>query len=318
MGSNLDVSVIIPVYNGRSTVEAAINSALAQSRPPLEVIVVDDGSTDGLVEADLVRMSPLVRYIQIEQSGACAARNRGISAARAPWVAFLDADDVWFPEKLDHQFSAMSAIQEDRVLCTCNAVVRRSGRDDRLLNRAPGGTSFAKLIWMSRFSLLTSGFLVSKDLASAVSFDESRRNLQDLDFVTRSWELGVTIIYSDVPLFGYSHTPSTRRISNQPTKVLSATQWYISQIGSVPFRFISTHFVNYCVNRSFLQNPNLQARVLRQLFFPEPARLFWLMSAILAKAFTSLASLFVIKRSTNVQPDYDGKEISVWRKRFKN
>ncbi|MEX1047630.1 MAG: glycosyltransferase family A protein [Actinomycetota bacterium] len=103
--SESGVSVIIPVYNEEAYLAKAISSALEQSRPPDEVVVVDDGSDDRSAEIAR-RFSPPVRVIQQENGGISAARNRGISASREPFLAFLDADDVWLRGKLASQIAA--------------------------------------------------------------------------------------------------------------------------------------------------------------------------------------------------------------------
>ena len=97
------VTAVIPVYNGQEYVGRAIESILAQSRAADEIIVVDDGSTDGT--ADVVRsFGDKVIFIQQENAGASVARNAGIKAAGSEWIAFLDADDEWLPDKLRLQF----------------------------------------------------------------------------------------------------------------------------------------------------------------------------------------------------------------------
>jgi len=95
------VSVIIPVYNGARFLRAALESVFAQTYPPIEVIVVDDGSVD---DSGIIAQSfPDVRYIHQENQGVAAARNHGIEAARGEFFAFLDQDDLWTPEKLKIQ-----------------------------------------------------------------------------------------------------------------------------------------------------------------------------------------------------------------------
>jgi len=104
------VSVIIPSYNSAEVLPAAIESVLAQTLPPDEIIVVDDGSApdaDGLdrtAEACATYFKH-VRLIRQANGGASAARNTGIARARGDWLAFLDADDVWEPEKLETQIA---------------------------------------------------------------------------------------------------------------------------------------------------------------------------------------------------------------------
>lgn len=97
----MKVAVVIPMYNRRWCIRRAVDSVLAQTHVDFELIVVDDGSTDG--GGDLVRECGDARVCVVDQpnAGECAARNRGIAEARAEWVAFLDSDDEWLPQFLE-------------------------------------------------------------------------------------------------------------------------------------------------------------------------------------------------------------------------
>jgi len=96
-------SVIVPVYNGERYLDAAIKSIFNQDYQPIEVIVVDDGSTDN--SADIARAYKEIQYIYQPNQGPSAARNTGIAVAQAEFIAFLDADDIWMPSKLSLQVS---------------------------------------------------------------------------------------------------------------------------------------------------------------------------------------------------------------------
>jgi glycosyltransferase involved in cell wall biosynthesis len=101
MALNPLVSVILPVYNGQRYVSAAIESALAQTYRPIEVVIVNDGSTDHSYETIEPYLNlPDVKYLQQENRGVAAARNAGIRHSKGELVAFLDQDDLWLPEKL--------------------------------------------------------------------------------------------------------------------------------------------------------------------------------------------------------------------------
>lgn len=97
----MTVSIVMPAYNALGTIFDAIDSALTQTRPPLEVIVIDDGSTDGTADAIESRYSQRVSVIRQTNAGVSAARNRGIEAASGDFVHFLDADDMLNPDKLE-------------------------------------------------------------------------------------------------------------------------------------------------------------------------------------------------------------------------
>jgi glycosyltransferase involved in cell wall biosynthesis len=101
-----DVSVIIPAYNAAPYISAAISSVLEQEYEYLEIIVVDDGSTDGTAEV-AATFGDRIRYFRIPNSGPSAARNFGIAKATGKYVAFLDADDWWFPGKIKTQLDIL-------------------------------------------------------------------------------------------------------------------------------------------------------------------------------------------------------------------
>jgi glycosyltransferase involved in cell wall biosynthesis len=102
------VSVIIPAYNAEAFIVDTVNSVLNQTFQDLEIIVVDDGSKDGTVAA-LAQFGGHVRVHQQANGGVARARNTGVSLATGTWIAFLDADDLWMPQKLERQLSIASA-----------------------------------------------------------------------------------------------------------------------------------------------------------------------------------------------------------------
>jgi glycosyltransferase involved in cell wall biosynthesis len=111
------VSVVIPTYNSAPLVVEAVSSVLAQTKPAAEVIVVDDGSTDDTSDR-LAQFGSSLRYIHKENGGVSSARNCGIAAATGDLIAFLDADDVWHPRKLEFQQAALARRPELGLLGT--------------------------------------------------------------------------------------------------------------------------------------------------------------------------------------------------------
>ena len=107
----MDVSCIIPCYNAERFLGEAIESVIAQTLSPAEIIVIDDGSTDGSA-AVAARYADRVEYLRQENAGPAAARNRGIELTHGNFVAFLDADDLWHPEKLERQAAKFTARPE--------------------------------------------------------------------------------------------------------------------------------------------------------------------------------------------------------------
>lgn len=111
------ISCIIPVYNGERYLREAIDSILAQTYRPLEIIVVDDGSTDGTADV-AASYGARLDYVRQSNAGPAAARNRGLSLAQGEFVAFLDADDLWHPEKLACQMARFQARPELSICVT--------------------------------------------------------------------------------------------------------------------------------------------------------------------------------------------------------
>jgi glycosyltransferase involved in cell wall biosynthesis len=146
------ISCIIPVYNGEHYLREAIDSILAQLYRPLEIIVADDGSTDG-THAVIATYSNQVRYLSQPNRGPAAARNLGLRAALGDFVAFLDADDLWHSEKLARQ---MAQLQKRPEVDLCFAGYRNfwmpdlaeeEGRfRDHPLSRPQGGWCIGTLL----------------------------------------------------------------------------------------------------------------------------------------------------------------------------
>ena len=112
------VSVIIPTYNREDLIKDAISTVLAQTYKNFEIIVVDDGSEDGTAEVVRGFGDERIKYIFQENSGVSAARNNGIKNASGEYVAFLDSDDLWHPEKLEKQLSVLENNPEAGVVTT--------------------------------------------------------------------------------------------------------------------------------------------------------------------------------------------------------
>jgi glycosyltransferase involved in cell wall biosynthesis len=105
---NHSVSVIIPVFNGQAYLAEALSSVASQSVKDIEIIVIDDGSTDSTYDVIRAFGDPRLRYLRQERAGAAAARNHGVNLAKGPLLAFLDADDIWMRDKLSLQIGSLT------------------------------------------------------------------------------------------------------------------------------------------------------------------------------------------------------------------
>ena len=116
------ISVVIPTYNRGHVIRKSIESVLNQSFDDIEVIVVDDGSTDDTKLVVHNINDDRVRYIYQHNAGACAARNTGIDCAGGDYIAFQDSDDIWHSEKLERQYQKIISVDADVVLCKLNKI----------------------------------------------------------------------------------------------------------------------------------------------------------------------------------------------------
>ena len=121
------VSVIIPTLNRISTLQRAIDSVIAQSFKSIEIIVVDNGSSDGSVNM-LKKYYPTAKLIHEHKSGVSASRNKGIKYAKSPWIAFLDSDDAWDQKKLEKQINLLHNSHDKYRLIHTNEIWIRNGK----------------------------------------------------------------------------------------------------------------------------------------------------------------------------------------------
>ena len=177
------VSVIIPTYNRARLVGEAIESVLAQTYKHLEIIVVDDGSTDGTEEA-LGPYRERIEYIYQQNRGASAARNTGIFRARGDYIAFLDSDDLWVPEKLELQVDYLEKHADCGLVYTdCEFLVVRDGRVvERIEKNLTGYSGYAYLQIFMRNEVFIPTVLLRRDCLGAVGyFDEKLTFFEDVD-----------------------------------------------------------------------------------------------------------------------------------------
>ncbi len=183
MNETASISVVIPAYNARSTIGDALRSVFAQTLAPLEVIVVDDGSTDGT--GSWVRSQfPGATVVAVQNGGPSRARNWGIERCRGEFIAFLDADDRWHPLKLQRQLGVARA--DATVGLIASDWLRVFGDDPPALAAEPKVTaiSYRNLLLLNRFQ--TSTVLVRRELVLRLGgFDSSVDGAEDWDLWMR-------------------------------------------------------------------------------------------------------------------------------------
>jgi len=215
------VSVVVPLYNLREFVADAIESALAQTLPAedVEVVVVDDGSTDG---GDRIARQyvPRVRYVRQENRGLSAARNAGIRISRAPFLAFLDADDRFLPEKLEAQLAVLAARPDVGLVYSGFRYIDGAGAPLPQYGWFRGeGDVFPDLILGNRIHPVVA--LVRREAVERTGgFDETLGSVEDWDLWLRLSRTGLRWALVDRPLAEYRvradamHANATRMAEN--------------------------------------------------------------------------------------------------------
>jgi glycosyltransferase involved in cell wall biosynthesis len=180
------VSVIIPAYNSAAKVKGAIKSALAQTYKDFEIVVIDDGSTDE-TESVVRSFGDRVLYFKQENQGAGAARNAGIKRSSGEFIAFLDSDDLWSPEKLDEQIPLLERDPELGLVYSDWAVVSEDKVvEESYLKTVPSASGYVFDQLVRWGFILTSGVVVRRACLNDVGdFDNSLSIAQDYDLWLR-------------------------------------------------------------------------------------------------------------------------------------
>jgi len=180
------VSVIVPVYNGAKYLSEAVESIRRQNYHPLEIIIIDDGSTDGTAEL-VANLGKDIRYVYQRNRGPAAARNTGLAMVRGDVIAFLDADDYWPPNKLQIQLARLNddpkievvqgRFQYTGLFTAAERKIRFEGPDNTLISVHLGSGVFRKSVF---------------DKVGV--FDETLRYCEDQDWFLRAREQDVFIV----------------------------------------------------------------------------------------------------------------------------
>ena len=176
-----DVSVVITLWNGAAFIAEALESALEQTVPPSEIIVIDDGSTDQ--SREIARSFTGVTVIEQTHQGSSAGRNRGLANASGRCIAFLDADDVWQPRKLELQGAVLEAHPElDAVFCKMDEFYEGGSAVDGL-----------RPVRLDSSAPLPSACLIRREACERIgSFALDARGMDWVDWWARATSLGVT------------------------------------------------------------------------------------------------------------------------------
>jgi len=180
------ISVVIPVYNNETTIQETIESVLSQSFSDLELIVINDGSQDSTLKIVSSILDPRLKVFSYPNAGLAATRNRGVSHASGEYISFIDADDLWTPDKLEAQFKALQVNPQAAVAYSWTDWIDESGQFLR-----PGGhisvngDVFATLLVRDFVESGSNPLIRTEALAEVGGFDESLPAVEDWDMWLR-------------------------------------------------------------------------------------------------------------------------------------
>lgn len=226
-GANPFVSVIVPVHNGEPFIRQALQSVVVQDYRPLEIVLVDDGSTDDTAEvarATTEGCDVPLHYVFQENRGPAAARNRGIGLAHGEIIAFQDADDVWTDHKLTLQLNLLAKHPAANVVLGYTRVVRST--DDGGLEDHPGKAGIPGLVTVLQAALFRRAIFDRVGL-----LDEKLLRGEDVDWFLRALEQNTEMVsHTDVVLLYRRHATSlTGNHQNASSALLRALKRSLSR-----------------------------------------------------------------------------------------
>ncbi len=179
-------SVIIPAFNRVSFLGKCINSVLAQSYTDLEMIIIDDGSTDGTKKLITSYKDERINYFYQQNHGVAHARNRGLALAKGEFIAFLDSDDWWDPEKLEKSVGFINRFPRIRIFHSEEIWYKKGGLlEQRSKHKKPTGFVYKNSLPLCCISISTA--VIHRDVFNAIGlFDESMEACEDYDFWIRA------------------------------------------------------------------------------------------------------------------------------------
>lgn len=306
------ISVVIPVYNGEQTIRETIESILNQTFCDLEVIVINDGSQDSTLDTVKSIPDPRLQVFSYTNAGLATSRNRGIFHAAGDYISFIDADDLWTPDKLDSQFQALQQHPQAALAYSWTDYIDESSQFIRRGSHAqPHGNVYSHLL-LNNFIENGSNPLIRKQaLIEIGGFDETLKAAEDWDLYLRlAARYPVVVVPLPQILYRESRHSMTTNVVRQEKETLKVIEKAFIQAPETlqPLKKISlANLYKYLLFKS-LENTNQRAsqtlslRFLYQTVFNQPfllrTRYFWtlLIKIMLLTLLPPKQSQFLIKK----------------------
>lgn len=213
-----DISVIIPYYNREQYIDEAVQSALSQTLKPLEIIIVNDCSRESS-RRYLDRYASTCNIVDLDVNvGLAAARNAGVRQARGRFIAFLDDDDLWLPQKLEVQRRYMDEHPECAIVHTAVWLFFRTGSDELFRRFGEGPMTLAQALTNGYWAIIPTVLIRTEVIHAVAGFDVSFRECEDRDFIIRCCAAGYRVEGISEPLV---------RVRRQEQDGLTKDHWRI-------------------------------------------------------------------------------------------
>lgn len=310
------ISVVIPVHNGKKYLAQAIDSVLAQTHRDLELLIVNDGSTDGT--AAIIRhyeeRDPRVRCLYQENGGVATAGNRGLEEARSEWVARLDADDIFLPEKLERQRAFLSRHPDVKIIGTLAGFINHAGKPLGIVGTEGPFTraEYDRLVRENRpVYFVNSSTLMHRDtVLAAGGYREAFAPAEDVDLWIRMAERGHLMLKVPETLLRYRlHGESLTMTQNARQRLLH--RWAIAcgnaRVKGLPEPNVGD-FVEGEKRRPVMERARVLRRETGERFYQLAAlhyaegRPFGMIAALLAAALTHPAHVVPRIYARKLQP----------------
>lgn len=220
------VSVVIPTYNRANIISNTINSVLNQTYSNLEIVIVDDFSNDNTEDVVKSFNDSRIKYIKhTKNSNGSVARNTGIKSSKGEYIAFLDSDDEWFPEKIDIQLKHILKHKEKDVVSYTQLIAHRGhAKNVSSAQEMDDGEKILDYLFINNGTIQTSTIMLDSILAKRVLFNEKLKRHQDWDFCNRLQKQGATFTFVKKPLTVWNLDYREDRVSNG-NQYLASLQW---------------------------------------------------------------------------------------------
>ncbi|MEQ5318742.1 glycosyltransferase [Providencia vermicola] len=226
--NNILISVVIPCYNSSEWIEKAILSVTKQSFKKIEIIIVDDGSTDNTIERiNNIECEYPILIVKQKNLGPSIARNNGVLHSNGNWIAFLDSDDEWHPNKLEKQLLSLNINNSKNFsLSDCDLIDNESffiKCHKNNINSSDSLNNIKKEFYLGNISMITPSILLSRELFDHVGgFDSKLRYKEDNFFILNLLSKGGKLIYTHESLFSVRFHEKSGRNGNVKDELLTS------------------------------------------------------------------------------------------------